>query len=201
MLSNSLIKSIAVRLSSKLLLITLFVVVVLKGGQIIESGTFKELTANPDSEFSKLNSANKKKESERKETMRKLKKKMSGEDNEIVAPEEKKEEEEEEQKDSDDEAEGAQLDKQQAEAKNGTSAKKGGLTGAEARSTGAVPSSVYFDYLNSGGGLVTFLTLIMFIFAQGVQQGTDWWLSVWAGEKYNLGISSSPPRPCLTLHV
>lgn len=51
---------------------------------------------------------------------------------------------------------------------------------AEIRSSGNVPSSVYFSYISAGGNVYKILFLILIcVFAQILCTGGDFWISYW----------------------
>ena len=51
---------------------------------------------------------------------------------------------------------------------------------AEMRSVGSVSSKVYGTYLHAGGNLcVIFMMFLLFIVAQALASGSDYWLTYW----------------------
>lgn len=62
----------------------------------------------------------------------------------------------------------------------------GALSSIETKAEGSISWTVYKDYIKSGGGCYFLFVMFLFVFAQGARIFSDWWLTAWSTDLFNL---------------
>ncbi len=161
-------------------------IAVFKNGFLVETGTYKELMSQDDTEFYRLNIQFQKKTKEQE--------KNEAEDEE---EEEKKAEEfpslvKSLSKKLSHRKSKYMIDAPEKKLKNTENEKilKGGLVKVEEKAEGSVPWKVYGTYVSSGGSLVTSLTIFCFLASQAFKVLNDLWLGLWSENSLSEYLSS-----------